>query len=121
LSTTNQPRRPTPSRTEQRQPDVTAAAAKIEEDEEALLAFYDFPDEHWVHLRTTDPIESTFAPVRARTDVPKGPGSRQAGVAMIFKLMEAAEGSWRRLNAPHLVALVKAETQFVNGVLVGRV
>jgi transposase-like protein len=121
LSTSNLPRCPTPSRTEQRQPDVTAAAAKIkEEDEEALLAFYDFPAEHWVHLRTTNPIESTFAPVRARTDVTKGPGSRQAGLTMIFKLMEAAEGRWRRLNVPHLVALVKAETQFVNGELVGR-
>jgi hypothetical protein len=57
---------------------------------------------------------------RARSEVTKGPGSRQAGLAMIFKLMEAAEGRWRRLNAPHLVALVKAETQFVNGELVGR-
>jgi transposase-like protein len=94
------------------------AAAKIEEDEEALLAFYDFPAEHWVHLRTTNPIESTFAPVRARTDVTKGPGSRQAGLAMIFKLMEAAEGRWRRLNAPHLVALVRAGAEFVNGELV---
>jgi putative transposase len=94
------------------------AAAKIEEDEEALLAYYDFPAEHWVHLRTTNPIESTFAPVRARTDITKGPGSRQAGLAMIFKLMEAAEGRWRRLNAPHLVALVRAGAEFVNGELV---
>jgi putative transposase len=94
------------------------AAAKIEEDEEALLAYYDFPAEHWVHLRTTNPIESTFAPVRTRTDITKGPGSRQAGLAMIFKLMEAAEGRWRRLNAPHLVALVRAGAEFVNGELV---
>jgi putative transposase len=94
------------------------ATAKIKEDEEALLAFYDFPAEHWVHLLTTNPIESTFAPVRARTDVTKGPGSRQAGLAMIFKLMEAAEGRWRRLNAPHLVALVRAGAQLVNGELV---
>ena len=104
---------------EQRQPDVTAAAAKIEKDE-ALLAFYDFPAEHWAHLRTTNPIESTFARVRARTNVTKGPGSRQAGLAKIFMLMEAAEGRWRRLNTPHLVALVKAGAQFVNGELVGR-
>jgi putative transposase len=96
------------------------AAAKIEDEKEALLAFYDFPAEHWVHLRTTNPIESTFAPVRARTDVTKGPGSRQAGLAMIFKLMEAAEGRWRRLNAPHLVALVRAGAEFVNGELVER-
>ena len=59
-------------------------------DEEALLTFYDYPAEHWAHLRTTNPIESVFAPVRARTDITKGPGSRQAGLAMIFKLMEAA-------------------------------
>lgn len=97
------------------------AAAKIEDEKEALLAFYDFPAEHWVHLRTTNPIESTFAPVRARTDVTKGPGSRQAGLAMIFKLMEAAEGRWRRLNAPHLVALVRAGAEFVDGELVERV
>jgi putative transposase len=95
------------------------AAAKIEDEEEALLAFYDYPAEHyWVHLRTTNPIESTLASVRARRDVTKGPGSRQAGLAMIFKLLEAAEGRWRRLNAPHLVALVRAGAEFVNGELV---
>jgi transposase-like protein len=54
------------------------AVAKIVEDKEALLTFYDYPAEHWIHLRTSNPIESTFAPVRARTDVTKGPGSRQA-------------------------------------------
>jgi transposase-like protein len=64
------------------------ASAKIEDDKEALLAFYDYPAEHWRHLRTTNPIESVFAPVRARTDVTKGPGSRQAGLSMIFKLMD---------------------------------
>ena len=63
-------------------------------------------------------IESTFAPVRARTDITKGPGSRQAGVAMIFKLMEAAEGRWRRLNGHHLIALVRAGATFKNGELV---
>ncbi len=94
------------------------AAAKIAEEKEALLAFYDYPAEHWVHLRTSNPIESVFAPVRARTDVTKGPGSRQAGLAMIFKLMEAAEGRWRRLNGHHLVALVRAGAKFKNGELV---
>jgi hypothetical protein len=69
-------------------------------------------------VRTSNPIESTFAPVRARTDVAKGPGSRQAGLAMIFKLMEAAEGRWRRLNGHHLVALVRAGAKFRNGELV---
>jgi hypothetical protein len=68
------------------------AVAKITSDEESLLAYYDYPVEHWRHLRTTNPIESPFATVRSRTDLTKGPGSREAGVAMIFKLLEAAEG-----------------------------
>jgi putative transposase len=94
------------------------AVAKIVDDKAALLRFYDFPAEHWRHLRTTNPIESTFAPVRARTDITKGPGSREAALAMIFKLMEAAEGRWRRLNGSHLVPLVRAGAKFVNGELV---
>ena len=94
------------------------AVSKIVDDKEALLRFYDFPAEHWRHLRTTNPIESTFAPVRARTDITKGPGSREAGLAMIFKLMEAAEGRWRRLNGSHLVPLVKGGAKFENGELV---
>jgi putative transposase len=96
------------------------AAAKIAEDEEALLCYYDYPVEHWRHLRTTNPIESPFATVRARTDLTKGPGSRQAGVAMIFKLLEAAEGRWRRLSGYRLVPLVRAGARFVNGELVER-
>ncbi len=94
------------------------AVSKIEDDKEALLAFYDYPAEHWRHLRTSNPIESVFAPVRARTEVTKGPGSRQAGLAMIFKLMEAAEGRWRKLTGAHLVALVRAGAEFRNGDLV---
>lgn len=74
---------------------------KITDDKETLLAFYEFPAEHWRHLRTTNPIESTFAPVRARMDLTKGPGCREAGVAMIYKLMEAAEGRWRKLTGAH--------------------
>jgi putative transposase len=93
------------------------AVAKIVDDREALLTFYDYPAEHWRHLRTTNPIESTFAPVRARTDITKGPGSRQAGLAMIFKLMEAAQGRWRKLTGAHLVALVRAGARFENGEL----
>ena len=96
------------------------AAAKLTRDRDALLAFYDFPAEHWLHLRTSNAIESTFAPVRARTNVTKGPGSREAGMAMVFKLLEAAEGRWRKVNAPHLVALVRAGAKFVNGRLVER-
>jgi putative transposase len=94
------------------------ALSKITSEKEALLAFYDYPAQHWRHLRTTNPIESTFAPVRARTDLTKGPGSREAGLAMIYKLMEAAERRWRKLTGSHLVALVRAGARFVNGELV---
>jgi putative transposase len=94
------------------------AIEKITSDKEALLTFYDYPAEHWRHLRTTNPVESVFAPVRARTDITKGPGSRQAGLAMIYKLIEAAEGRWRKLTGAHLVALVRAGATFRNGELV---
>ena len=96
------------------------AAAKITDDVEELLAFYDYPCEHWVHLRTTNPIESTFATVRHRTKVTKGPGSRAAGLAMAFKLIESAQDRWRAVNAPHLVALVRAGATFINGKLIER-
>jgi transposase-like protein len=96
------------------------AAAKITDDAEQLLAFYDYPAEHWVHLRTTNPIESTFATVRHRSKVTKGPGSRAAGLAMAFKLIEAAQDRWRAVNAPHLVALVRAGATFTNGKLIER-
>ncbi len=96
------------------------AVAKVTDDLDELLAFYDFPAEHWVHLRTSNPIESTFATVRHRTRVTKGPGSRAAGLAMAFKLIEAAQHRWRAVNAPHLVALVRAGAVFVNGRLVER-
>ena len=96
------------------------AVAKITDDLVELLAFYDFPAEHWVHLRTTNPIESTFATVRHRTKVTKGPGSKAAGLAMAFKLIEAAQARWRAVNAPHLVALVRAGARFDKGRLVER-
>jgi transposase-like protein len=96
------------------------AAECLEKDRAELLAFYDFPAEHWQHLRTTNPIESTFATVRHRTRVTRGPGSRAAGLAMAFKLLEAAQARWRAVNAPHLVALVRAGAVFVNGKLVER-
>ena len=96
------------------------AVAKVVDDLDELLAFYDFPCEHWVHLRTTNPIESTFATVRHRTKVTKGPGSRAAGLAMAFKLIESAQKRWRAVNAPHLVALVRAGATFVKGKLVER-
>ena len=94
------------------------AVSRIVEDKDALLTYYDYPAEHWRHLRTTNPIESVFAPVRARTDITKGPGSRRAGLAMIFKLMEATEQRWRKLTGSHLVALVRAGARFENGELV---
>jgi transposase-like protein len=96
------------------------AVAKITDDLEELLAVYDYPAEHWIHLRTTNPIESTFATVRHRSKITKGPGSRAAGLAMAFKLIEAAQARWRAVNAPHLVALVRAGATFHNGKLVER-
>lgn len=96
------------------------AVAKITDDLDQLLAFYDFPAEHWIHLRTTNPIESTFATVRHRTKVTKGPGSKAAGIAMAFKLIQAAQARWRAVNAPHLVALVRAGATFKRGKLVER-
>lgn len=89
-------------------------------DQAALLRFFDFPAEHWKHLRTTNPIESTFATVRLRTRVTKGPGSRAAGLAMVFKLLLTAEKSWRKLNGHELVPLVRAGVRFVDGVRVER-
>jgi transposase-like protein len=96
------------------------AVAKIVDDAEALLTFFDFPAEHWIHLKTTNPIESTFATVRLRTKVTKGPGSKAAGLAMAYKLIDAAQGRWRALNGPHLVALVRAGATFRNGLPVER-
>jgi len=96
------------------------AAAKITDDEEELLAFYDYPAQHWIHLRTTNPIESTFATVRLRTKVTKGHGSRAAALGMAFKLIESAQRRWRMVNAPHLVALVRAGATFTGGQLVER-
>ncbi len=96
------------------------AVAKVVDDVEPLLAFYDFPAEHWIHLKTTNPIESTFATVRLRTRVTKGPGSRAAGLAMAFKLIEGAQDRWRAVNGPHLVALVRAGARFEKGVIVER-
>jgi len=93
---------------------------RITDDEDELLAFFDFPAEHWIHPRTTNPIESTFATVRLRTKVTKGAGSRAAGLAMVFKLIESAPARWRAVNAPHLVALVRAGAHFERGQLLER-
>ncbi|MFF3968076.1 IS256 family transposase [Streptomyces griseorubiginosus] len=96
------------------------AVKKITDDQEQLLAFFDFPAEHWIHLRTTNPIESTFSTVRLRTKVTRGAGSRTAALAMVFKLIESAQQRWRAVNAPHLVALVRAGARFERGQLVER-
>ncbi|MFJ2833157.1 IS256 family transposase [Streptomyces sp. NPDC087263] len=93
---------------------------RVTDDEDELLAFFDFLAEHWVHLRTTNPIKSTFATVRLRTKVTKGAGSRGAALAMVFKLIESAQVRWRAVNAPHLVALVRAGARFERGHLVER-
>ena len=96
------------------------AVAKIIDDLDVLLEFYKYPAEHWIHLRTTNPIESTFATVRLRQRVTKVPGSRTAGIAMAYKLIDAAQARWRAVNAPHLVALVRAGAVFHKGKLLER-
>src|SRR6516162_8783917 len=88
----------------------------LAKDREELLVFYDFPALHWVHLRTTNPIESTFATVRLRTAKTKGSGSRSACLTMVFKLMESAAKKWRLLNGSPLLAKVIAGVRFVDGV-----
>lgn len=96
------------------------AAACLVEDREALLTFFDFPAEHWVHIRTTNPVESPFATVRLRQRVTKGAGTRTKGLTMAFKLLEMAEQRWRRLNGAHLLPLVRAGVRFVDGTQVER-
>jgi transposase-like protein len=96
------------------------AVAKVVDDVEQLLAFYDFPAEHWIHLKTSNAIESTFSTVRLRTKVTKGPGSRAAGLAMAFNLLESAQQTSRAVNGPHLVALVRAGAIFEKGVRIER-
>lgn len=89
----------------------------LTKDEEVLFGFYDFPAEHWTHIRTTNPIESTFATVRHRTRQTKGCGSRRATMAMVFKLGLEAQKKWRRLNGSQLIAKVIEGVKFVDGEL----
>jgi len=96
------------------------ATERLLKDREVLLTHFAYPAEHWVHLRSTNAIESTFATVRLRTNKTKGAGSRSAGLAMAFKLLEAAQARWRCVNAAHLVALVRAGATFVDGLKVER-
>ncbi|MBF4135779.1 IS256 family transposase [Streptomyces albidoflavus] len=95
------------------------AVAKIIEDRDELLAFYGFPAEHWIHLRTTNPIESAFSTVKLRTKVTRGAGGPAAALAMVFKLVESAQTRWRVTGAS-LVALGRSGATFENGVLAER-
>ena len=106
---------------------VDTYAAKYEKavdcltkDRDALLAFYDFPVEHWLHLRTTNPIESTFATVRHRTIRSKGCLSNKTALAMVFKLVEAAQKSWRRLRGSNQLPKVIQGVKFTDGIEVVR-
>ncbi len=85
-----------------------------------LLTHFDFPAAHWKHIWTTNPIESTFATVKLRTRVTKGAGSRTSGLTMAFKLLQAAQRTWRRLDAHNLLPLVRAGVVFKDGQLVER-
>ena len=98
---------------EAKYPKATECLAK---DRGALLAFYDFPAEHWVHIRTTNPIESVFSTVRLRHDKTKGSGSRVACLTMVFKLMESASKGWRSLNGSPLLAEVVKGVVFIDGI-----
>lgn len=97
------------------QPKYPKAAECLAKDRDVLLTFYDFPAEHWMHIRTTNPIESTFATVRLRTDKTKGCGSRMATLTMTFKLTQSAEQHWRALNGSSLLPDVIKGIQFVDG------
>ncbi len=88
---------------------------RLDKDRDVLLACYDFPAEHWRHIRTTNPIESTFASIRLRHRRTKGSGSRRASLAMMFKLGEHAEKRWRRLNGHEQITLLLEGRKFVNG------
>jgi len=92
------------------------ATTCLRADREVLLTFYDFPAEHWAHLRTTNPIESTFATVRLRTNKTKGCGSRSACLTMVFKLVQSAQKHWRALNGSTLLDDVIRGVQFVDGI-----
>ncbi|MFV0297716.1 MAG: IS256 family transposase [Hyphomicrobiaceae bacterium] len=91
------------------------AAACLQKDRDALLAFYDFPAEHWKHIRTTNPIESTFATVRHRTIRSKGALSRETALTMVFKLVEAAQKSWRRLDGHNALPKLIQGVKFTDG------
>ena len=92
--------------------------ASLRENREDLMSFYDFPAEHWIHLRTTNPIESTFATVRLRTKKTKGCGSRAATLMMVFKLATCAEKRWKRLKGYQKIEAVMNNIPFKDGMMV---
>jgi len=92
------------------------AVAKLVRDRDALLSFYDFPAEHWKHIRTSNPIESTFATVRHRTKRTKGCLSRKTGLAMAFKLMMSAQKKWRKLDGQNRLPEIISGVEFRDGV-----
>jgi len=100
------------------EPKYPKATECLQKDKVSMLAFYDFPAEHWRHLRTTNPIESTFATVRLRTKRTKGSGSRRACLAMVFKLAQSAERKWRKLNGYKLLGDVLRGVNFKDGIKV---
>jgi putative transposase len=92
------------------------AAECLAKDRQALIAFYDFPAEHWKHLRTSNPIESTFATVRHRTIRAKGCLSNKTALAMVFKLVDAAQKSWRRLDGHNQLPKLIQAVRFTDGI-----
>jgi len=96
-----------------------AACECLRKDRDVLLIFYDFPAEHWKHLRTTNPIESTFATIRLRHRRTKGSGSRRTSLAMMFKLAQSAQKRWRRLNGHERIIQLIQGKKFVNGIMQG--
>lgn len=96
-------------------PKYPKACECLAKDRDVLLTFYDFPAEHWIHLRTTNPIESTFATVRLRTKRTKGSGSRVACLTMVFKLMQSASKNWRALNGSEILPDVIQGIPFIDG------
>ena len=100
--------------------DHPRAAAALRDDMERLFTFFAFPKEHWKHLRTTNPIESTFSTVKLRTKATRGAGSRAAGLAMAFQLIQVAQRTWRKIDSPELVPQVRAGVRFRDGVRLER-
>jgi len=92
------------------------AAAKLVKDREVLLSFYDFPAEHWKHIRTSNPIESTFATIRHRTGKTKGCLSRKTGLAMAFRLMMSAQAKWRKLDGANRLPEIVQGIAFKDGI-----